>query len=247
MGKQSGLGDNLLVAGYDLSGDIQSLGNVGGGPSPLTMTAVNKFAFERIGGIHDGRLEMVTFFNKATGRAHPVLSALPTADVHIAYLRGTTLGNAAACMVAKQATYDATRGSDGMLTFAVSAAANRYGLEWGVQLTAGLRTDTSGTTGTTVDQTTVSTAFGWQAYLQVTSVTGTSVTVTLEDSANDADWTPLTGGAFTAVADPGPGVQRLAGASDATVRRYIRATTSGTFTEAIFTVVFVRNLTAVSF
>ncbi|MEI5100297.1 hypothetical protein RB200_19440 [Streptomyces sp. PmtG] len=32
MSKQSGLGDNLYIHGYDLSGDINSLGNVGGVP-----------------------------------------------------------------------------------------------------------------------------------------------------------------------------------------------------------------------
>ena len=40
------------------------------------------------------------------------------------YTRGTTLGNPAACMVAKQINYDPTRAADGSLTIAVQAEAN---------------------------------------------------------------------------------------------------------------------------
>jgi hypothetical protein len=235
---------NVWVGGVDLSGDTQSFGRIAGGVAPLNVTPVNKEAFERIGGLHDGGIDAVTFFNPSAGSAHPVLSALPRTDVVLTTTIGSTLGYPAAGLTAKQVNYDGTRAADGMLTFAVQSLSNTHPLDWGVLLTAGKRTDTAATDGTSVDLTDVSTAYGWQAYLHVFSVTGTSVTVTLEDSANDADWTPLTGGAFTAVADPGPGAQRLAGASDATVRRYLRATSSGTFTEAIFGVVFTRNLVA---
>jgi len=102
MTKQSGLGDALLVAGYDLSGDIGSLSKIGGGPKPLVVTAINKSAFERIGGIRDGGLEYMAFFNDATGQAHPRLSTLPRTDQIVTYCRGTTLGNPAAACVAKQ-------------------------------------------------------------------------------------------------------------------------------------------------
>lgn len=253
MSKASGLGDNLYVAGYDLSGDIGALGRISGGPAVLDVTGIDKSAHERIGGHRDGAIEFSSFFNpdsvaggQSTNQEHVVLSALPTTDVHLMYCRGTALGDPAACMIGKQVNYDPTRATDGALTFAVNAQSNAYGLEWGVNLTAGKRTDSSAANGTTVDQTTVSTSFGWQAYLQVFSITGTSVTVTLEDSADNSVWAALTGGAFTAVASPGPGTQRLQGGSTATVRRYIRATTSGTFSSAIFAVTFVRNATAVT-
>lgn len=247
MSKSSGLGDNLYVGGYNLSGDVQALGRIGGGPAALDITDITQDAHERQGGKRDGGIDWTSYFNPASARAHPVLSALPTTDVHVMYCRGTTLGNPAACLIGKQIGYDATRPTDGSLMFALSAQANAYGLEWGVLLTAGPRTDTAATNGATVDQTTASTTLGWQAYLQAFTVTGTSMTVTLEDSANGSDWTPLTGGAFTAVAAPGPGTQRLAGAADATVRRYIRATTSGTFNPGVFAVAFIRNTTAVTF
>lgn len=151
MAKSSGLGDNFYVGGYDLSGDTNSLGEIGGGPALIEITGIDKSAFERIGGLRDGRMEWVSYFNDASGKAHPVLSALPTTDRILTYCRGTTLGNPAACLVGKQLNYDPTRADDGKLTMAVRAEGNAYGLEWGKQLTAGKRTDTAATNGTAVE------------------------------------------------------------------------------------------------
>ena len=61
--KQSGLGDALFISGYDLSGDIQAVGNIGGGPAALEFTGINKSAHERKGGKLDGRLQATTYFN----------------------------------------------------------------------------------------------------------------------------------------------------------------------------------------
>lgn len=168
MAKQSGLGDNLYVGGFNLSGDVGSLSSIHGGPKPLVVTGIDKLAFERIGGIRDGGLEFSSWFNPAAGQAHPVLSALPTADVPAMYCRGTVLGNPTACCIGKQINYDPKRGADASLTIDTQIQANGFGLEWGVLLTAGQRTDTTATSPATgLDQTVVSTAFGWQAYLQV--------------------------------------------------------------------------------
>lgn len=246
MAKQSGLGQNLYVGGYDLSGDIGSFAKIFGGPKPWPVTGIDKFAVERVGLERDGGMSFVAYFNPSTGQAHERFSALPTADVVCSGEIGTTLGGPAALLVAKQIGYDGKRNQDGSYTLNVDMVANGFGLEWGVQLTAGKRTDTAATNGTGVDQTTVSTAFGWQAYLQVFAVTGTSVTVTLQDSADNVSFANLSGGAFTAAT--GVTTQRLAspGATD-TVRRYVRAITSGVFSNAVFAVSFVRDLTAVSF
>lgn len=245
MSKQSGLGDALLIGGYDLSGDTGSVDTVNGGPVAGDFTGIDKSAPERIGLLRDGHLGWMSFFNDAAGQAHPVLSALPTADVIGTYCRGTALGGNAASINGKQLDYAGSRAADGMFTFKVQIDANGYGLEWGNLLTAGKRTDTSGTNGTGVDLTTVSTAFGWQAYLHVTALTGTNVIVTIQDSADNGTFANLTGGAFTSAT--AVGAQRLAGGSTATVRRYLRVVSSGTFTSATFLVNFVRNATAVSF
>lgn len=248
MTKQSGLGDNLYVAGYDVSGDITSIGVVGGGPAYLETTGIDKLAMERIGGKRDGRLECTSWFNPTATRAHDRLSNLPTADVIVAYFRGTTLGNPSANIVAKQVNYDGSRADDGAFTFASSFQGNGFGVEWGRSLTAGKRTDTVATNGTAVDFGTGSTAFGLQAYLHVFAFTGTSVTVSLEESSDNGVGDPfaaVTGGAFTAAT--GITSQRIATSNVQTVERYLRVVTAGTFSNAVFAVSVVRNATATVF
>jgi hypothetical protein len=239
--KQSGLGDNLYVGGYNLSGDIGSLGTIGGGPAPLDVTGIDKSANERIGGLRNGTIEFSAWFNDAAGAAHPVLSALPTTDRIITYCRGTTLGSPAAGMVAKQINYDPSRGADGSLSESVSAQSNGFGIEWGRLLTAGVRTDTGATNGASID-TVASADFGGQAYLQVFSFAGTDVTIKIQDSANDSTWADVTSFGFTAVT-AGPTVERIALGNTATIRRYVRVitTTTGGFTSCAFAVMVVKN------
>lgn len=248
MTKGSGLGDNLYVAGYNLSGDINSLKAIGGGPKPWPVTGIDKFAYERIGLLRDGRFSYVSYFNDAPGQSHPVHAALPTADVNLTYCRGTSIGSAAASLVAKQIGYDGKRDGDGGYLFDVDALPNGYGVDWGNLLTAGKRTDTGATNGTSYDFTTVSTLFGWQAFLHVFAFAGTDATIKIQDSADNVAFADLAGGAFTAIGSA-PFTQRLEGGRTATVRRYLRVatTTSAGFTNLQFAVSFTRNDVAVSF
>lgn len=245
MAKTSGLGDNLYISGVDVSGDINSIGEMGGGPALLDFTAINSSAMERKGGLRTGRLSATAYYNPTT--LHPVVSALPTADVQVAYLFGTTLGNAAACLVAKQVNYDGTRGDDGDFKFGVDALSNGYGLEFAVQHTAGKRSDTTATVGTAVDSGAASTTFGLQAYLHVFSFTGTSATIKLQESSdNGADtYADVVGGSFGA--QSAVGASRIATATNLTVERYLKVTTTGTFSQCTFAVAVVRNQTAPEF
>lgn len=248
MAKQSGLGDALYIAGYDLSGDIGAVNSIGGGPALLDVTGIDKSAFQRIGGLRDGRIDYTAFFNPAAGQAHLRLSALPTTDVILSYYRGTALGGASANLVAKQLNHDGTRADDGAFTFAGANQGNGFGLEWGTSLTAGKRTDTTATNGSSVDFGTGSTTFGLQAYLHVFAFTGTSVTVKLQESSDDGAgdaWADVTGGGFTAAT--GITSQRIATSSSQTVERYLRVVTTGTFTNAVFAVSVNRNEVATSF
>lgn len=235
MAKSSGLGDNCYVDGNDLSGDIGSLGTIGSPLALLDVTAINKSAHERIGGRRDGKLEFTAFWN-STGE-HPVLSTLPTSDRICSYLRGTGIGSPIASMVAKQIDYPWNRSADGALTAKVEALANGYGLEWGVQLTAGIRTDTATTNGASWTNPAGALAFGAQAYLHVFGFTGTDATVKLQDSADNVTFTDIAGAAFTQIT-AAPGAQRLALANTATVRQYVRAVTvtTGGFTSLAFAV-----------
>lgn len=236
------------MGGYDLSGDTASLDEVGGGPALIDVTGINKSAFERIGGIRDGRIEWTSHWNPddvgVTFTEHTALAGLTTADRGTMYCRGTTLGNPAACLVGKQLNYDPTRADDGKMTFKIRVEGNAYGLEWGRQLTAGIRTDTAATNGASID-TTASASFGGQAYLQVFAFTGTDVTVKIQDSADDSSFADVTSFAFTQVTT-GRQTQRISITNTSTIRRYVRAVTvtTGGFTSAAFAVAVVKNDTA---
>jgi hypothetical protein len=253
MSKQSGLGDNCYLGGYDLSGDVGALGRIAGGlAGTQDVTGINKRAFERRGLLRDGGIDWTSFFNPdsvgdgdASDGAHVVLSTLPTTDRTVTYCRGTDLGSPAACLVGKQVNYDPTRGADGSLTIAVQSVPNGFGLEWGRLLTAGKRTDTGATDGSSVDFGTGSTSFGLQAWLHVFEFDGTDVTISLEESSDDAAadaFAAVTGGAFTEVT-AGPAAERIQTARDQTVERYLRVVTAttGGFTSCTFAVVVTRN------
>lgn len=147
-------------------------------------------------------------------------------------------------MVAKQVDYNPTRGQDGSLTLAIAALSNGFGLEWGNQLTAGKRTDTASTNGVGID-TLAATSFGGQAYLQLFAFTGTSVVIKIQDSADNATFADVTGFAFTSAT--GVTTERLQLGATATLRRYLRVVSLGTFTNAQFSVVVMDNVGTVAF
>lgn len=245
MAKQSGLGDQLFIGGYDIGGDTSAIGSLSTPRATLPATGITKSAMERMFGERDGSAEFTTFFNDAANAEHAALSTLPTADVHLMYLRGSGIGSPAIGMVGKQIDYNPTRGDDGTFTFGVSAQANAYGLDWCDQLTAGKITHASAASTTGLDMGAAG-AFGWQAYLQVFSIGSGTATVTIEESSDDGavdTYAAITGGAFTAVT--GRTVERLQSASDtAATEQFLRVTTSGTFTNLVFAVAINVNLAA---
>ena len=240
MAKQGGLGSRLLVGGYDLSGDINAIDSIHGGKNLLDGTDITQSAHARIHGLRDGSMGFTAFMD--TANAHPVLSALPRTDTHMAALLPTlAIGGAAACLVAKQVNYDPNRGADGALMLKVDGQGSGFGLEWAVTLTAGLRTDTSATNGASLDNA-ASTAFGAQAYMQCTAFSGTDVTIKIQDSADNSSFADVTGLTFTQVT-AAPASQRLATSNSATIRRYLRAVTvtTGGVTSVTFAVAINRN------
>jgi hypothetical protein len=249
MTKRTGLAHALYVDGVDLSGDINSVGTIGGGNTPIDQTAINQTAFDRTGGIRDGRMEITSYFNSVlSGSAHASLSALPGTNRTLSYCAGTTLGDPVACLVAKQATYDTTRPQDGSLLAVTSALGSGNGLEWQEQLTAGKMTQGSAAAVTGVDFA-AATAFGLQAFLHVFAFTGTSATIKLQESsdngAGDA-YADVTGAAFTVVSTA-PQAQRIQTTRTLAVERYLRVITTGTFSNLVFAVSVAKNATAVVF
>lgn len=236
MAKQSGLGAQLFVGGVDLSGDISAVTRIGCPTQHLDITAINASGMERIFGHYDGEIAFRSFFNDATSQQHPTLRAKQSGnDANVAYFQGSAIGNMAAFLTAKQINYDGTRAADGSLTFDVQALANNYGLDYGEQLTAGKRTDSTATNGSSHNYGTA-TANGLVAHLHVFAFTGTSVTVKIQQSSDNGS-----GDAFadliTFTAATGVTSERKVTASLTTaVEQYLRVVTTGTFSNAVFAV-----------
>jgi hypothetical protein len=235
------MGDNFYVGGFDLSGDTQSLSSIhGGSANQQDTTDITQSAFSRLALNRDGGMTWTSYWDP-TGASHTLLSTLPTADNICTYFRGTAIGNPAACLNSKLIGYDPSRADDGSLTLGVQAQGNSFGLEWGTQLTAGKRTDGSATTGAAFDWG-ASSAFGGQAYFQLLAFTGTSVTIDIQSATTSGGsyaTTGLTTSAMTAV-----GAQRVAIANNVTINEFTKVITTGTFSNAVFAVVMVRNAIA---
>ena len=244
MAKQSGLGGNLYVDGYDLSGDVGAINTIKDSGNLLAVTGIDKSAIERIHGLGDGELSFTAFFNDASGMAHEVLSGRGAADHIVTYAVGTTLGKVGVGIVGKQGDYSAVRGADGSVALTVPFhTSDGESLRWGQMLTAGIRTDSEATDGTAVDNG-VATSFGADLYLHVFAFTGTDATITVEDSADGStSWASVaSAGAFTQVTS-GPTSERLILAADATVKEYLRVstTTSAGFSDLQFAVIACRR------
>ena len=252
MTKESGLGAGFLLAGYDFTGDVTALGNIGGGPKLAENTGIDKLGIERIGLQRDGRMSITSWFNPSANMSHKRLSTLPRTDVQAQYWHRQVIARPVACIIAVQPDYVGNRAQDGSFTFETEFDANGYGLEWCTGLTAFKRSDTTATNGTGVDLASAtfagSSTFGLQAYLQVFSFTGTSCTVKLQESsdngAGDA-WADVTGGGFTAAT--GITQERIQTSRTQTVERYLRVVTTGTFTQCTFAVAVQRNDTLTAF
>ena len=256
MSKSSGLNMRLFIDGYDVSGDTQALGRVGGGPAVIETTGIDKSAFERIGGRRDGAFDVSTYFNpeKATDvpgttadRAHVAYSPLPLTDraVTLAHIDSGEVWNA----IAKQGHYDPTIAADGSITIGVGLQPNGYGLECGKLLTpTGKLTQGSAGNVASVDFGAGVLTFGAQFYLHVFAFTGTSATVKIQQSSDNggADaFADVVGGTF--VAATARGAQRIQTARNQTIERYLRVTTTGTFTDLVFAVTAEVNLTSTVF
>jgi hypothetical protein len=145
--KVSGLGDAFLVGAYDLSNDIASLESISQPLGVIDVTGIDVTAHERIPGEGDGSMAFTSHYNVALLRSHKVFSVLPRTDVQMMYCNGRAVGNPSAAQIGKQLDYAPTRANDGSLKAAVAAQANGFGLEWGVQLTAGPAGITSALSG----------------------------------------------------------------------------------------------------
>ena len=238
MAKQAGLAQEFYAGGYDLSGDVGAIQECSCPRVVLEVTAINKSARERVNGLADGKIVFSPWFNDAANQEHAALKGLPTADVLVMYVDAPTVGQPAACLVAKQMSYDWRRGNDGSLAGTVEARGQGNALDWLDMLTAGIRTDTAATNGSSKDDA-AATTYGIVAHLQAFAFTGTSVTVAIQESSLDGGADPwATKLSFIAVSASRQAERKTA---TGTVERYLRVVTTGTFTSAAFAVAYRRG------
>lgn len=241
MPKSSGLGGQLWADGYPIGRGVQSF-QAACPIAQLDVTDITQTAHERLNGVRDGSLQVTSYLDPdpVVVGAHARFSGLTTADcvVMVAPV-APALGSPVACLVAKRTDYALTRGADGAVTFGVPHTANGYPLEWQTLATPGARADTAATNGATIDDG-AATSFGAQAYLQIVAFTGTSVTVSIQDSSTGSSgWADVPGLVFTAAT--AVGAQRVQTTATQAVKRYVRAVTTGTFTVATIVVSYQRN------
>lgn len=247
MAKQTGIGSRFGIAGYDLSGDINSLSRIGGGFAPIDLTDITQAGYDRDSGLFDGGMDCVSYFDPATGASHERFASLPTTSAAGMWASGSAAGSAVACMVGRQADYPGNRGQDGSFMLSPTLQeSDGYPLEWGVLLTTWSQSLSGAGNLTSVDLGSASPgAFGAVFYAQVFTFTGTSVTLKIQESsdngAGDA-FADVTGGGFTAVS-AAHGHQRIMTAAQ-NVERYLRVVASGTFSAATIAVAAIRHKVA---
>lgn len=237
MAKKTGVQtQQIYIGGYDCSGDIGAIEEISTPRLTFPVTGINKNAMERIIGKVDAMARALGYFNDATGQIHDALKSLVLTDIQAMYMFSSTLGDPVFFFTAKEIDYPHSRKSDGSYVLHTTLSGNLEMFpEWGKSLTAGKRTDTSATNGTSIDDGAATTA-GLGAQLQVFGVTGTSVTVSIQDSPDNSSWTTRL--SFTAATGRTTERKTWSGSP----ARYVRAITAGTFSSGAFALAYRRGL-----
>ncbi len=232
MAKSAPLSQRLYIQGERISGDINQIS----ASCPRAVIEVNDIegaGVERLLGLADGALDHTAWFNDAANQAHATLKGLPTTDVIGMWFLTATRGAPAACLVNKQINYDLSRGTDGALSFVTQHFGTNTPLDWCDTLTAGEETHASATSSTGRDDT-AGTSLGLIAYLEMREIDSGTPTITIQDSddngSGDAYATVLSFAAIANGAEPTAERVTVTGA----VKRWLRVTSTGTFSNADF-------------
>ena len=243
MAKVDGLNVRLYVEGYDLSGDANALSGLGYTSQLLDVTTLDVSARKRIIGIVDGEVSVDAFFDPASSKQHAVWTSnsgkQPTADQDVLVPMGSAVGDSCVGLVSKQGTMTTTRGpGSAIAATATYTTSDGSGLEFGEMLTAHDDTHSSAGSGTVQDGG-AATSNGGVGYLQLFSLTSGSVIVHIQECATEGgSYTNLVTFSTVAAASA-PTSERLT--MSGTVKRYLKVTTTGTFSNAKIAVGFARR------
>jgi hypothetical protein len=244
MAKSSGLNVRLYVQGRDLSGDANALSSMGYENNLYEITTLDSAATKRLMGNVDGTLSVDSYFeDTATTGSHATFTSnsgkLPTADQAVVVALGASAGDPFYGLVSKESEYS-VEGSygDALSTNASFSVTNGTPPSFGEMLTAHDDTHSSAGSGTVVDSG-ASSSNGGYGFLQVISVASGSVTVNLQEATSSGGSYAnfMTFSTVAAAAAPAAEVLEMSG----TVQRYIKVTTTGTFSDAKIVVGFSRS------
>ena len=233
MAKESGLNVRLYVAGNDLSGDANALDGAGYTQELMDTTCLENPAMTRMIGRADGSIGVSGYFDTADNKIHDTFTSnsgkLPTADQVVLVALSSAVGDPSVGISAKEAEYNVSRSQGAAMTVSSNFSGNGMGGEFGQMLTAHDDTHSSATAGTVVDSG-ASSANGASGYCQIMSLASGTVTVKIQHcSTSGGTYVDLI--TFTATAVAAVPVAYRATASG-TVNRYLKVTTTGTFSNA---------------
>ena len=241
MPMQGGLNQRLFLDGYNLSGDVGSLGNVSSPRGVIDVTSIDRSAYERLLGLGDGQMEFNAWWNPSTASAvigeHIALGRLPTANVLALWVLESSYGGIGAGLTAKQINYDHARSQDGALQATIQLQGNNSPIEWGRMLTtSGLTRIETSSFATSVDIG-GSSEFGLAAQFQLNfrnlqSETDLDTLLIIQDSSNNSAFTTYLTFDTTLGTVNSSGLQDVLIAERKTstnyVQRYLRAAITGT-------------------
>ena len=243
MAKSAPLAQLFFVHGRNLSGDVGSLSELLQERTTFNATGISLSSRKRVIGRTSGAIAFDAFFNDASEKSFDSLKQLPSTDIIATWAVGSATQDRAASVIGKQVNFALNRASDGALGLQSRDDSNAFPLEFGTMLTAGEDTHASATSSASVDGGAAS-SNGLSAYLNIVDIGSGTPTVVIEESSDDGGGDAFaTLISFTAVADTNePTAERKT--VTGTIERYLRITTTGTFTNLDFAVM-IRRGTAV--
>ena len=238
MAKSDPLQQYFWLHGYDLRQDIGVLSSMASRRAYREAPVIADAGMSRLPGLADGEMSFEVYFDDAAEKGLKALEGAPTTDVIALWIKGGAIGDTAWGLVSKQVSLGWTRGQDGSLTGTVQCiGAAGAAMEDMVSLSAGVTTAASAGSKASTDDGASSSA-GAAAILELVDTDSGTPTVIIEDSPNDSSWSTLI--SFTAVAagnEPTAERKTVSG----TVNRYLRITTTGTFSNADFAIAYRRG------
>jgi hypothetical protein len=224
----------VLFGGYDLTAFLKTA-SIDGSADTADTTAFADTAKTYVAGMKDATFSAEGMHDSSANASGTILdTARGVAGTEISYYpNGDTAGNFGSGLEAQVTTFAVNSPVDDVVSVSVEAQSS-VGAERVVSLRALSQATTSGT-ASSLDSG-AATTDGYSAYLHVVGAVSGTVSVKIQDSANDSTWADFA--TFTDIT-AGTSSQRIEGTADP--RRYLRLVTTAASGTATFQCGFSRQ------